>query len=87
MLCNGIDTNAEQVKLGMAWVFDRCVKDRSLYDVQNEASSNKRGLWADPAPCCHWSGESLGAAPRREWSIPMDSCAQMPSLDTHVHVP
>ncbi|HEX2477564.1 MAG TPA: thermonuclease family protein [Lacipirellulaceae bacterium] len=29
--CSGIDANAEQVRRGMAWVFDRYVKDRSLY--------------------------------------------------------
>jgi endonuclease YncB( thermonuclease family) len=28
--CGGIDANAEQVRRGMAWVFDRDVKDRSL---------------------------------------------------------
>jgi endonuclease YncB( thermonuclease family) len=31
--CGGIDANAEQVRRGMAWVFDRYVKDRSLYPL------------------------------------------------------
>ncbi|HET9403141.1 MAG TPA: thermonuclease family protein [Burkholderiales bacterium] len=31
--CSGIDANAEQVRRGMAWVFDRYVKDRSLYSL------------------------------------------------------
>lgn len=49
-----LDANAEQVRRGMAWVFDRYVKDRSLYDLQNEARQAKRGLWADPAPVEPW---------------------------------
>lgn len=49
-----LDANAEQVRRGMAWVFDRYVKDRSLYDLQDEARQAKRGLWADPAPVEPW---------------------------------
>lgn len=45
--CNGIDTNTEQVRAGMAWVFDRYVTDRSLYALQDEARAAHRGLWAD----------------------------------------
>jgi Staphylococcal nuclease homologue len=29
--CDGIDANAEMVRAGMAWVFDKYVTDRSLY--------------------------------------------------------
>jgi endonuclease YncB( thermonuclease family) len=43
--CGGIDANAEQVRRGMAWVFDRYVKDWSLYRL---------GLWADAAPVPPW---------------------------------
>lgn len=49
-----LDANAEQVRRGMAWVFDRYVKDRSLYDLQDEARQAKRGLWADPTPVEPW---------------------------------
>ena len=31
----------------MAWVFDRYVKDRSLYPLQDAARSSRLGLWAD----------------------------------------
>jgi endonuclease YncB( thermonuclease family) len=31
----------------MAWVFDKYVTGRSLYEVQDEAKTAKRGLWAD----------------------------------------
>jgi endonuclease YncB( thermonuclease family) len=52
--CGGIDANAEQVRRGMAWVFDRYVKDRSLYPLQDAARSARLGLWADAAPVPPW---------------------------------
>jgi len=48
--CAGIDANAEQVRRGMAWVFDRYATDRGLYTIQAEAKAARRGLWADPSP-------------------------------------
>lgn len=33
--CDGTDASADQVRAGMAWVFDRCVTDRVLYAVQD----------------------------------------------------
>jgi hypothetical protein len=35
--CAGIDANAEQVRRGIAWVFARYVKERSLYTSQDAA--------------------------------------------------
>lgn len=52
--CGGIDVNAEQVRRGMAWVYDRYVKDRSLYTLQMEARAAHRGLWNDPNPIPPW---------------------------------
>jgi endonuclease YncB( thermonuclease family) len=52
--CAGMDANAEQVRRGMAWVFDRYVKDRSLYPLQDAARSARLGLWADAAPVPPW---------------------------------
>jgi endonuclease YncB( thermonuclease family) len=52
--CDGIDANAEQVRRGMAWVFDRYVTDRNLYGVQDEARQAKRGLWVDTEPVPPW---------------------------------
>ena len=52
--CGGIDANAEQVRRGMAWVFDRYVKDRTLYPLQDAARSARLGLWADAAPVAPW---------------------------------
>jgi len=53
--CRGVDANAEQVRRGMAWVFDRYVTDRSLYALQNEARASQVGLWADKSPTAPWA--------------------------------
>ena len=52
--CEGVDANAEQVRRGMAWVYDRYVTDRALYAVQIEARDAGRGLWADPDAVPPW---------------------------------
>jgi endonuclease YncB( thermonuclease family) len=52
--CSGMDANAEQVRRGMAWVFDRYVKDRSLYPLQETARLNRVGLWEDTHPVPPW---------------------------------
>jgi endonuclease YncB( thermonuclease family) len=53
--CQGLDANAEQVRRGMAWVYDRYVTDRSLYALQNEARAAHVGLWADKTPTAPWA--------------------------------
>lgn len=52
--CVGVDANAEQVKRGVAWVYDKYVTDHSLYRLQDEAKEEKRGLWIDPNPMPPW---------------------------------
>jgi endonuclease YncB( thermonuclease family) len=52
--CQGMDANTEQVRRGMAWVYDRYVTDRSLYALQNEARAAHLGLWADTTPTAPW---------------------------------
>jgi len=44
VICDGTDANAEMVRAGMAWVFDRYITDRGLYAVQDEARAQRRGL-------------------------------------------
>jgi endonuclease YncB( thermonuclease family) len=51
--CAGVDANAEQVRRGMAWVFNRY--DRSLYPLQEAARSDRLGLWADAEPIAPWN--------------------------------
>jgi endonuclease YncB( thermonuclease family) len=53
--CGGVDASAEQVRRGMAWVYDRYVTDRSLYALQTEARTGHLGLWADAAPTAPWA--------------------------------
>jgi endonuclease YncB( thermonuclease family) len=57
--CQGLDANAEQVRRGMAWVYDRYVTDRALYALQNEARAAHLGLWADTAPTAPWTWRQL----------------------------
>jgi endonuclease YncB( thermonuclease family) len=52
--CGGVDANAEQVRRGMAWVFDRYVKDRSLYSLQDRAWAQRLGLWSDATAIPPW---------------------------------
>lgn len=55
VICAGTDANAEQVRRGMAWVFDRYASPTSpLYAAQNEARAARRGLWSDPKSIPPW---------------------------------
>lgn len=52
--CAEIDANAEQIRRGMAWVYDKYVTDHSLYKLQDEARAANHGLWYDPDPVPPW---------------------------------
>lgn len=52
--CQGKDANGEQVRSGMAWVYDKYVTDRSLYGLQDAARAGGAGLWTDSAPVPPW---------------------------------
>lgn len=55
IVCDGVDANTEQVKRGMAWVYERYAPRNSpLYGLQGEARDTRRGLWADPHPMAPW---------------------------------
>ena len=54
VICDGADANEEQVRRGMAWVYDKYVRDRSLYAIQDKARASKVGLWADDKPVKPW---------------------------------
>lgn len=56
--CGGVDANAAQVRRGMAWVYDRYARDKTLYRLQDEALDARRGLWADPTPIAPWEWRS-----------------------------
>lgn len=51
---NGTEANRQQVLKGAAWVYDRYNTDNSLPALQQEAQTQKCGLWADPNPVPPW---------------------------------
>ncbi len=54
-VCNGKEANGEQVRQGMAMVFERYAPQGSpLYGLQEEARAARRGLWAEPQPVPPW---------------------------------
>jgi endonuclease YncB( thermonuclease family) len=56
IVCDGVEANSEQVRRGMAWVFDRYAPGNSpLYGLQREAQSTRRGLWSDSQPIAPWT--------------------------------
>ncbi|UCU92677.1 thermonuclease family protein [Hydrogenophaga taeniospiralis] len=53
--CRGQDVATEQVKAGMAWVFDRYSTGYEwLYRHQDAARNDGRGLWTDSEPVAPW---------------------------------
>ena len=54
VICDGGYANEEQIKRGMAWVYDKYVRDQNLYFVQDKARASKIGLWADNKPIKPW---------------------------------
>lgn len=52
--CDGIDASAEQGRAGLAWVFDRYVKDGTLYALQDEARAAGWGPWCDAETVAPW---------------------------------
>jgi endonuclease YncB( thermonuclease family) len=53
--CSGTDANAEQVRRGMAWVYQRHKDSTSpLYFFEDAAQRSHEGLWADKSPVRPW---------------------------------
>ncbi len=46
---DGLDVNAQQIKIGAAWTYPQYLKDKSLLVLEAQAKSKKLGLWALPA--------------------------------------
>jgi micrococcal nuclease len=68
----GVDINAELVRLGYAWVYRRYSNDPALLCLEKSARAEKLGLWAESSPIPPWewrrgrrpSSDSLAASPR-----------------------
>ena len=54
LFVEGIDSNKEQIKLGMAWVYRKYLHDQSLLSLEEAARQAKVGLWADANPMAPW---------------------------------
>jgi micrococcal nuclease len=53
--CNGVNVNRAQVERGMAHVYPRYNKDKSLPELQERAREARRGLWAgEPVAPWEW---------------------------------
>jgi endonuclease YncB( thermonuclease family) len=52
--CRGVDAGTEQVRAGMAWVYDRYATTSALFALEAQARRERRGLWADAAPVAPW---------------------------------
>jgi len=57
--CNGVNANRAQVERGMAHVYPRYNKDRTLPELQERAKAERRGLWADKEPVPPWEWRRL----------------------------
>ena len=51
---NGESANILMIKSGFAWVYDRYVKDSSLYRYQDQAKVKNLGLWQAKNPIAPW---------------------------------
>jgi endonuclease YncB( thermonuclease family) len=76
--CAGVDANAEQVRRGMAWVFERYApKNSTLHALETEARAARRGLWQEskPVPPWQWRAcQQVGGSrcPRSRVGIPLN---------------
>ena len=54
LFVNDLDANKEQIKRGMAWVYQKYLHDQSLLSLEEAARQAKVGLWADANPMAPW---------------------------------
>lgn len=53
--CDGKDAGTHMVSSGMAWVYDKYSRGHVfLYPIQEQAKTERRGLWADSEPVQPW---------------------------------
>lgn len=52
--CRGQDANAEQVRAGMAWAYDRYVTDPIFPQLQRQARATRIGLWQTSDAVVPW---------------------------------
>lgn len=63
--CEGLDANAEQVRAGLAWVFDRYARDRSLFAEQDAARASYEACGQTARRSRRGTGVRRGVQPHR----------------------
>ncbi|MDD5056503.1 MAG: thermonuclease family protein [Sideroxydans sp.] len=59
---DGLDVNREQVRRGMAMVYDKYVTDSTFYNDQRTAQASKLGVWAEASPTPPWEWRKIQKA-------------------------
>lgn len=54
VLLDEVDINLEQIKRGMAWVYEKYAKDGGYFREERRARANKVGLWSDSLAIAPW---------------------------------
>ena len=54
VIYEGNDINLEQVRRGMAWVYQKYTRDPKYLETEAEARTTHRGLWRDEDPSPPW---------------------------------
>lgn len=86
--CNGAYANLEQVKLGMAWVYEKYSNDESFIAAQNKAKAAKLGLWSNDNPEAPWEFRKAQKQPTVSSKPTCGSktkCSQMTSCKEAMH--
>lgn len=55
-----VDVNAEQIRQGMAWVYRKYSRDKSLLPLEDHAKAQRLGLWIDVDPLPPWEWRNRG---------------------------
>jgi endonuclease YncB( thermonuclease family) len=54
LILNGVDVNAQQVKVGMAWAYRKYLHNTGLLTIEENARLAKTGLWSDLSAIAPW---------------------------------
>ncbi len=83
---NGVDVNAALVRDGAAWAYRDYLRDPKLLQLEQQARTGKRGLWAAaaPKPTAPWEWRkarrtTAASTPIRTASCTKRYCSQMTS--------
>lgn len=70
ILVDGKDANLQQIKAGLAWHYKKYQKEQSVEDrltyaqAEEQALTEKQGLWIDPDPTPPWNWRHQGKSKR-----------------------